>query len=385
VQEAGLGNVNEIPTVLSTVTDGEGLRELYPEWQELLYQRDKAPVFLTWEWISTWFSHFGNDCSLRIVVFRAADDRRALGIAPLAIYTRRLFGIVTLRELGFAGRNLAPDHMDLLLRNGHERTVTRAFFDWLRKTDREWDVLLLNGLSTNSQLASQLADDAGHPWHHRHEIVCPILALPDDPSTWFSSLPKKRRYKLRRSRQQLQAALGDQIRLRCIESDSELEQGLSTMIRLHRATRSARHTANAFPDRRFVDCHRQLSARFLRKGWLRLYLLQAGDRVIAAAYCFHHRKTVSFYSTGYDAGFSRFSPGIMLLAHIIEKSISEGALRFDYLRGDEPYKFIFARDSIRDLQIRLPSSPIGHLVTRLYDLGRERIRPVLRSMAPSRR
>ena len=385
VQRPNALNADHARPVLRVVSTASGLQDLHPEWQELLGQCVRPNVFLTWEWISTWFSHFGNGCALRILVVRAAENNRVLGIAPFAIYTHRLAGLIRSRELRFAGHELAPDHMDLLFRRGHECTVTTAVLDWIREESGYLDVILLNALSTDSPLVPRLADGPGHSWHHRHEILCPVLELASNPSAWLAGLPKKRRYKIRRGLRQLQAALPDPVHLQCIENESQLADGLSTLIRLHRATRDAKRTGNGFPDRRYVDFHRELSALFLRQGWLRLYLLRAGDRAIAAAYCFRYDSTVSFYSTGYSDAFSRFSPGMTLLVQVVERSISEGAARFDFLRGDEAYKFIFTQDVVRDLQVRLPSSLTGRLVTRLYDLGRERIRPALRSIISSRR
>lgn len=385
MQQTASPNPHSNTPALSLIGSHAGLAALGSEWRQLLEQCPQDNLFLSWEWVSTWYANFSDSCSLQVIVARAPDDGSLLGIAPLAIYPTRVASLITLRELGFVGRGLAPDHLDFPIRTGHERAVTAAFHDWIRTSAGRWDVLQLDGLSETSPLLQRLTGPPAPPWHHRHEIACPFLTLPGDRSAWLSGLPKKRRYKIRRGLQQLEEAFPGQIRLHRVESDTELPEAFKALVRLHRATRDARHTGNAFPDPRHLAFHRQICTLFLAQDRLRLYLLYAGGEVIAATYCFRYRDTVSFYSTGFAGRYRRFSPGMLLLAHAIGQSIVEGAAYFDFLRGDEPYKFIFARECRHDVHIRIPVSSIGRWTTRLYDLGRERVRPLFRALMPQTR
>ncbi len=46
-----------------------------------------------------------------------------------------------------------------------------------------------------------------------------------------------------------------------------------------------------------------------------------------------------YYNSAYDADAAMASPGIVLLASLIEAQIARGAAIFDFLKGDERYKF----------------------------------------------
>ena len=219
-------------------------------------------------------------------------------------------------------------------------------------------------------------------WHHTHETLCPALTLPGNFCTWISDLPKKRRYKIRSSQKLLDAAYPGQVRIRRVEASADLAPAFSTLVQLHRAVRDSHHTGNAFQSERFINFHRQLCGLFLEEGWLRLYLLSAKGTDIAAVHCFHYRDTVSFYCTGYHGDFSRFSPGMLLLVHAIKESIAAGATTFDFLRGDELYKYYYTRVCKKDLHIRLPTTMLGHLAVLFYHWGRERIRPLVNSLLP---
>jgi CelD/BcsL family acetyltransferase involved in cellulose biosynthesis len=47
---------------------------------------------------------------------------------------------------------------------------------------------------------------------------------------------------------------------------------------------------------------------------------------------------------GFDDAYAKFSPGKGIVAHALRAAIESGFARFDFLRGDEPYKARFARD-----------------------------------------
>jgi CelD/BcsL family acetyltransferase involved in cellulose biosynthesis len=366
--------------VLDILTSEAEILSLGPEWSELQDDPGQSNVFLTWEWVSTWLSCFKEDCSLRFVTARAGSERTLLGIAPLAIYSHGSGRLLEYKALSFAGHELSPDHMDFVTRTGHEKKVAAAFLDWILESGKNWDFLLLDGLSASSPLVPLIKSDPAVRWHHIHESPCPFLSLPGDFSAWMSGLSKKRRYKIGNSRRQLESAYPEKVCIRRVNSDAELATAFTTLVQLHRSVRDAHQTDNAFRSGKLISFHRRLCNLFLEKGWLRLYLLSVEETDIAAVYCFHYGGVVSFYSTGYHGDFSRFSPGMLLLVHAIRESIEAGAETFDFLRGDEPYKYYYSRSCRKDFQIRIPTTVSGFLAVGSYHIARERIRPLVNSL-----
>jgi CelD/BcsL family acetyltransferase involved in cellulose biosynthesis len=91
-----------------------------------------------------------------------------------------------------------------------------------------------------------------------------------------------------------------------------------------------------------VGFHRDLAALALECGWLRFYQLQVAGRAIAALYCFRYQDTLYAYQIGFDPDWSTYSPGRLLIAHVIGEVIGEGMREFDWLRGGHKYKFDWA-------------------------------------------
>lgn len=64
------------------------------------------------------------------------------------------------------------------------------------------------------------------------------------------------------------------------------------------------------------------------------------DGVIrASAFGFETDAGYFYYNSAYDADAALASPGIVLLSSLVEQQIERGAEVFDFLKGDEPYKY----------------------------------------------
>jgi len=55
-----------------------------------------------------------------------------------------------------------------------------------------------------------------------------------------------------------------------------------------------------------------------------------------------------FYQSGFDPDYSKHSVGVVTMGLTIKTAIEEGACEYDFLHGDEEYKFHWASE-VRDL------------------------------------
>ncbi|MEA3510654.1 MAG: GNAT family N-acetyltransferase, partial [Actinomycetota bacterium] len=68
-------------------------------------------------------------------------------------------------------------------------------------------------------------------------------------------------------------------------------------------------------------------------------LLSVAGTPVAAAFVFTDTDALYLYNSSYAEDASDTSPGIVLLTSMIERSIDDGVRRFDFLKGDEQYKY----------------------------------------------
>ena len=60
---------------------------------------------------------------------------------------------------------------------------------------------------------------------------------------------------------------------------------------------------------------------------------------VAAAFGFEDDDTYYLYNSAYDIGAGAASPGIVLVSELVKQALETGHRRFDFLKGDEVYKY----------------------------------------------
>jgi CelD/BcsL family acetyltransferase involved in cellulose biosynthesis len=133
-------------------------------------------------------------------------------------------------------------------------------------------------------------------------------------------------------------------RLILVENESQLADGMDALFRLHEARWRGRGAVGSFERHAHNKAfHRQVATEFLRAGWLRLYLLEADGQIVAALYGYEDHGRFSYYQAGFDPRWAKQSVGMVLMGSIIRDCIARGVSEFDFLRGDESYKYRWSR------------------------------------------
>src|SRR5262249_34062566 len=79
----------------------EELQALRAEWDDLLQSSRADVVFLTWEWLLTWWAHVAS--SWRLHVLTVYEDGRLVGLAPFGIAPAAPLRGIPFRTVQFLG------------------------------------------------------------------------------------------------------------------------------------------------------------------------------------------------------------------------------------------------------------------------------------------
>ena len=159
-----------------------------------------------------------------------------------------------------------------------------------------------------------------------HEITA-VIDLPDTREAWLAQLRKKDRHETRRK----QRSFGQRFGTPVLEHRDDPE-AVAVFAEMHRSSAGAKGGFMT-PDREafFADLVVAAGAS--------VEILVGAAGPVAAAFGFAEPQGYYLYNSAYTPSAAAASPGIVLVASLIESLIDAGIGRLDLLKGDEPYKF----------------------------------------------
>jgi CelD/BcsL family acetyltransferase involved in cellulose biosynthesis len=326
---------------IDTFTSADVFTTLQPEWNTFLKQSPSDTLFLTWEFQKTWWDHFGDGCELRLLTARDEAGRLA-GIAPLYL-ERDESGRELLRLIG--GVEVA-DYLDFITPADENGELLAAFVDALNAMP-DWQMLDLRNIPAASRTRAQLAALAApRGLTHREQVeeVCPIIRLGDTFDAYLESLDKKQRHEIRRKVRKAYAEA--EIKWYVVDAERPLEDAVETFVDLHQRSKLNK---DEFMTPQMMAFFRDLARRTFDAGWLELAFIEVNGRPAATYFDFAYNSATLCYNSGYDPqAYAALSPGIVLLAHLIEHAVTERRACFDFLQGNETYKY---RMGAQDTQV----------------------------------
>jgi CelD/BcsL family acetyltransferase involved in cellulose biosynthesis len=321
------------------IEDRARLEDLGEEWRELLGESDADCLFLTWEWLSTWWRHLSRSRRLRVFTLRSGGQLMA--VLPLA--EQRWPALPFVHSLEFLGSgDVGSDYLDAIVRRGAEREVAHSLVEGLCASRQ---LLRLRRVSAGSTAIMMARDLAARGWGVRtaRTDVCPVIPL--SGHTWESylnTLGSSHRYNVRRRTRQLGQAF--EVHFEPVRAEADRPAALHTLMQLHGRRWERRGGSTAFHHRALTAFHEDFSRIALARGWLRLYVLRLNGEPAAALYGFLYRGTFYYYQAGFDPRYQRHSVGLVTMGLSIGEALRESARAFDMLHGDESYKFLWARE-----------------------------------------
>ncbi len=160
------------------------------------------------------------------------------------------------------------------------------------------------------------------------------MPLPGSWDAYLATLSKKDRHELRRKLRRLGGA-GD-VAFREVASTEGLDAAMDDFLRLHRESREDKAD---FMNAHMEEFFRQVITCFVGSGMGKLFFLDVNAVRTAAVFCFDYEGRRLLYNSGYDLRYSHLSVGLLLKAMTIENAIEAGMTCYDFLRGNEPYKY----------------------------------------------
>ena len=320
--------------------DVAAMNAMRHEWTGLFAKAGPCP-FLSWDWLTTWYRSFGGGSTPFIL--KAYRDKSLIGILPLRRIAKRVPGIGVTQLALLGDDHGGADYLDVIA-NALDRTaVTDAFVSYLLNEKAGADAIILNNLAASSPLRESLRAAAGtsDQYFERDGFVCPQIDL---SSGWSGILASCRRSSnFKRRLKQLERMEG--FEFRSVSEAASLTAAFERFIELHNKRWAGRGGSDLSGGPHLLGFHQALINQMAGSGLLRFDELWVQGKCVASIYGFDNGYSFYYFNAGYDPAWAPQSVGLVLTGLSIKATCERGCHTYDFLRGDEAYKFDWANRS----------------------------------------
>lgn len=345
--------------VVSTET---GFLQLKEEWNQLLGRSSHPSIFLTWEWLYTWWKYFGRGKKLHILAVRE-QSRKVRGIAPLFI-TQDRWGPSKLSVVKFLGTQpISSEYLDFIAEDNNFGQALEPTLNYLKSFSGA-DLLFFSDLLEDSTIKRFLSQSGQTDSRLEEGQTCPHIIF---PSTWEEYLQSVNRRVKEYVKSNLRFFVQEKKGTLKKASESDYTRVLSGLFRLHARRWQARGQAGSFASPEKRDFHQEICQRLLETKRLGLYYLEVDKKIISVLYGFSYQDTYYYYQTGFDLSLESKRPGLLVLGYAIEDSFKAGLKKFDFLRGEEEYKLKWANRQTKTYNLLFPLTNKAKLALEVRD------------------
>ena len=300
-------------------------------WDQLRADSGTDSPFTSWAWHRAWAeaASTGELGLCQVVVLRSATGQ-VEALFPFRIYRDR-FRRVPVTAVGWAIGDLGcPDHLELLASPEADLDQLAAALDGVT-----WKVIRLGNVAETAPSIERFAAACERQgwWVQRNPLWrCPYLELPATWEAYLSKLSASRRQTIRWTERKLRQEHDVVV---TEYGEARIGEGWRHLERLHTQRWGG---GGVLRDAATARLHRCFASALASAGQLWLVTLDLDGAPAAAWYGFPFGDTVYHYQGGWDPVWQRRGVGMVLTGLMIRRAIERGYRRFDFLRGDEPYK-----------------------------------------------
>ena len=315
----------------------DALTRLRAEWQAM-FCASGAPPFLSWEWLSTWHKWFGGQKHPFLLCAR--DSGNLIALLPLCAEKRQSSRFSPgLKRMSFMGESYgASDYLDILALPGFKQKSADIFIDYLA-LPRSFDLLELEGMAADSptlqSLTRRFANDGRFRYRIIPQYICPRMSL---DARWEDLLERSRRSDyFKRCMRRLNKVASFEFRV--ITEVNEIPAAYERLLSLHVGRWVSRGGSAAVRTAEQKGFTFDVAAELARAGMTRFEEIWLEGECRASLFGFESGDCYYFFLSGFDQAWSKYSLGFTLLWLSIREASWRGLKMYDFLRGDENYKY----------------------------------------------
>jgi CelD/BcsL family acetyltransferase involved in cellulose biosynthesis len=335
------------------VTDRYIFEKCLNKWDVVYNSLKEKSIFFSSQWAYLSAQHFLKNGQLFVIIVE--DKGRPIGVAPFKITKKRILGL-NLRTLTHLN-DCATDYTGILISaDANARDVLKEVIQALCKNAHCWDFLHLDNFSSSEKFTRIFFDLAIHTSIRDLSKYVNVNAPFADLQAGVTLFSKKQLKDIERREKRLV----EKHKIEYFIATDFSEKVWESFVDFHKA----RYPNTGFNSEDNQKFYRALLADCCVIGQIEFSYMLVDGVLAAGHFGFRDEHRVYYYIPVYNPRFALTGVGQILLNKMVYHYLNLGYREFDFLRGNESYKWNWCDDARLNFSF-VGGSPNNSITTRL--------------------
>lgn len=338
---------------IDVITEFNDFSDLRANWERVYDADPEAHFFLSWQWLADWLT-VHRTVWFVLAAKRQQTDADYIAFLPLRLRTDFDKKDGFYNELFFAGDGFS-DYAGVLTTPEAETEAVPALAEFVKRR-LNWARFKMDNLTMSDRRRRPFLrtfdklrfvhtpieyQNPGDPTNH---TICPAIRLPGSWDDYLQTLSSGNRQKIRRLLRRVDAAKDCRITSTPIDRFDQHLKILLDLWKIKWAPSKGEERAS-----NLATLNYDMLSRCAANGTLFLPVFWQRERPVAAVAILvdPRKRSLLFFIAGRDESYRDMPAGYLLHAYSIRHGIAHGFTSYDFLKGNEPYKFLFAPQMVR--------------------------------------
>ena len=328
----------------SLVTETHDLHALENEWNSLYAKSGSSNIYLSWDWLTSWWEVYGKQRKLMVLLAR--DQNELIGVVPLLLRNFKYFGTISVRRIEFlstgelVSETVCPAFMSMLLNSGNPRALVDGFVEFLlNELGSEWDEVFLSPMLSCDSVTDLVREKSKSIVGYKIETevvgINAYTELSEDFETLLSSMGSKTRKKLRAGERSVEQ--DPNIKYSFLPRGGNFDWYFDEFVKLHN---HRWEQAGPFSNHRYLIFQKNVCKKLHASENLMLSLLEIDGRIIAGNLDYCSNGIVYGYLTAFDPDYkSKMSWGFISMGLCLKHCVNKAFKIYDWYRIRESFTY----------------------------------------------
>lgn len=294
-------------------------------------------IFQDRAWMKNWWRYKKSCQMVDPYIIEVKEGMNTIAIIPLYSY-KATWGFTVIRPIGLG----MADYLVPIISSKYDmREITNLVMKKLTEDRKNWNCIVWSDLPGdsiyNKVFSTQLPD--GFKMIEKIKTVdSPYIMLERNMDQTKSGVNQKYVKKILFKQRKLIRQKGEYLYKKVLR-EIDVEPVMNTLFELHKRRWNGTKTPSKYNNQKEKEYALLTAKKLFQNELLHLSYLEINKQIIAVHFGMNDGNRFYFYIPSFDTEFGKYSIGQLLIYHLILDASKEGCQYFDFLKGEEAYKY----------------------------------------------